>query len=201
MISDSQHNLPIAVTSFVGREHELADIPPRLQSARLLTLTGVGGSGKTRLAIELARRVVEQYRDGVWLVELAQVSDPALVPHRVGAVLSVHENADRPMAPALAAALRGSHVLLVLDNCEHLLDACAALVDLLLRECPALYVLATSREPIGIPGEVGYGVPSLPAPHPDRSSSVADVEKSPAARMFVDRAAAVQPEFALETAG
>ena len=195
--SASHHNLPVAVTSFVGREQELADIPPRLQSARLLTLTGVGGSGKTRLAIELSRRLVEQYRDGVWLVELAQVTDPALVPQRVGSVMSVHESADRLMSRALADALRHSHLLLVLDNCEHLLDACAALLDLLLKECPTLNILATSREPIGIPGEVSYGVPSLAAPDPDLSSSVADVQRSLAARMFVDRAAAVQPDFAL----
>ena len=112
-----------------------------------MTLTGVGGSGKTRLAIEVARRVVEQYPDGVWLVELAQVTDAALVPHRVAAALGVRGTADQSISDALADALRNAQVLLVLDNCEHLLDPCAALADLLLRECPELQILATSREP------------------------------------------------------
>jgi predicted ATPase len=121
----------------------LIDIPLRLQAARLLTLTSVGGSGKTRLCVEVARSVVEQYRHGVWLVEQAQVTDATLVPHRIGGVVGVHETADRTMARALADALRNAQMLLVLDNCEHLLNACAALVDLLLRECPTLQIQAT----------------------------------------------------------
>jgi len=142
------------VTSFVGREEELASVPARLRTAPLLTLTGVGGSGKTRLAIEIARRLVDDYRDGVWLVELAQLTDPTLIPHRVAAVLGGAESADRLLAHAVAEALRDSELLLVIDNCEHLLEGCAALLDLLMRSCPTLRVLATSREPIGIPGEV-----------------------------------------------
>jgi transcriptional regulator with XRE-family HTH domain len=118
--TDRNHNLPMALTSFIGREQELASIPPRLSAARLLTLTGVGGSGKTRLAIELARNMADTYSDGVRLVELAHVSDPALVAHRLAAVLCVQETADRTVEQALADALRDSHVLLVLDNCEHL---------------------------------------------------------------------------------
>jgi len=196
---DTRHNLPAALTSFVGREQELSSIPPRLRAARLLTLSGVGGSGKTRLAVELARRLVQEYRDGVWLVELAQVTDPTLVPHRLAAVLDVEESADRPLEQALAVAHRNSQLLLVLDNCEHLLDACAALVDLLLRECPSLQVLATSREPIGIPGEVTWAVFPLATPDPQVDGSVDKIERSPAVRLFVDRASAAQPSFVLDS--
>jgi transcriptional regulator with XRE-family HTH domain len=194
--SGPHHNLPIGVTSFVGREEELESIPSRLQSAHLLTLTGAGGSGKTRLAIEVARRLVEDYRDGVWLVELAQLADPTLVPHRVAAMLGVQEIASRPLAHALADSLRDSELLLVMDNCEHLLESCAALLDLLMRHCPMLQILATSREPIGIPGEVIYGVSPLASPS-DLSESVVEIERSPAVRLFADRASDVQPSFVL----
>jgi predicted ATPase len=153
-LEERGRGLPVALTSFVGRENELDTIPKRLRAARLVTLTGVGGSGKTRLAIEVARRVSDRYRDGARLVELAQLTDPGLVAHRVAAAIGVQAKPDRPLDLALADALSASERLLVLDNCEHVLDACAVLVDLLLRECPALRVLATSREPIGIPGEV-----------------------------------------------
>ena len=193
-----QNYLPIGLTSFVGREHELASLSARLRTERLLTLVGAGGSGKTRLAIELGHQISEHYRDGVRLVELAQVTDPAVVPHRVAAVLAVQElAADGPLERALAKALRSSHLLLVLDNCEHLLDACAALVDLLLRECAALHVLATSREPIGIPGEITWSVAPLAVPDLHITASVANIERFPAVRLFVDRASAAQPSFAL----
>jgi predicted ATPase/DNA-binding XRE family transcriptional regulator len=195
--AEEHHNLSVSVTSFVGREQELAEVPERLQAGRLLTLTGVGGSGKTRLAIEVARRVVGGYRHGVWLVELAQIADPALVPHRIGAVVGARETADRPIARALVEALRNAHILLVLDNCEHLLDASAMLVDLLLRECPMLQILATSREPIGIPGEISWAVPPLAAPAAALASSFGEIQRSPAVRLFVDRARAAQPHFAL----
>jgi non-specific serine/threonine protein kinase len=194
------HNLPSELTSFVGREQELIDIPARLHSARLMTLTGVGGSGKTRLAIEVAKRSVDEYPDGVWLVELAPVTDAALVPHRVGAAVGVRETADRSISGVLADALHATRVLLVLDNCEHLLDACAALADLLLRDFPELRILATSREPIGIPGELCWPVPPLPAPDVDTPRSAAEIEHSAAVRLFVDRASGVEPGFALSDA-
>jgi non-specific serine/threonine protein kinase len=197
---ERHHNVPSEVTSFVGREQELIDIPTRLHRARLMTLTGVGGSGKTRLAIEVAKRSVDEYPGGVWLVEFAQVTDAALVPHRVAAAVGVRETADRSVSDALADALHNTHLLLVLDNCEHLLDACAALADQLLRECPELRILATSREPIGIPGELGWPVPPLPAPEVDTPRSAAEIEHSAAVRLFVDRAAAVEPRFALSDA-
>ena len=192
-----RHNLPVALTSFVGREQELVNIRERLARERLLTLTGVGGSGKTRLAIEVARSVVERFQDGVWLIELAQVTDPSLVAHRLGAVIGVRETPDRPILRALADALGNAQVLLVLDNCEHVLDASATLVDVLLRECSTLQILATSREPIGIPGEISWPVPPLTVPDSAETTSFAAIESSPAVRLFADRATAVQPRFAL----
>jgi non-specific serine/threonine protein kinase len=197
---ERHHNVPSELTLFIGREQELIDIPARLHSARLMTLTGVGGSGKTRLAIEVARRVVGEYPDGVWLVEFAQLTDAALVSHRVGAAVGVREMADRSISGVLADMLHNRRVLLVLDNCEHLLDACAALADLLLRECPDLRILATSREPIGIPGELSWPVPPLPAPDVATPRSAADIEHSAAVRLFVDRASAVEPGFTLSDA-
>ena len=194
--SARRHNLPVALTSFVGREQEIAAVPVRLRTARLLTLTGVGGSGKTRLGIELARKVLDQYRDGVWLVELAQVLDPALVPDRVAAVVGVQAIADRNLDRRLVETLRESQMLLFVDNCEHVVEACAHLLDLLLRECPALDVLATSREPLGIPGEITWNVAPLATPD-EVSASFAAIDESPAVRMFVARAATALPSFVL----
>src|SRR5688572_13452080 len=165
-----------------------------------MTLTGVGGSGKTRLAVEVARHVVELYPEGVWLVELAQVTDAALVPHRVAAAFGVRSTADQSISDALVDALRNAHALIVLDNCEHLLDPCASLADLVLRECPKLQMLATSREPIGIPGELSWPVPPLLAPEADTPRSAAQIEHSAAVRLFVDRASSVEPRFALSDA-
>ena len=140
---------------------------------------------------------MDHYPDGVWLVELAALADPALVPQTVAAVFNMREMPAQPIATALATALRGRSLLLVLDNCEHLLDACARLVDALLRACPELQVLATSREALGITGEMAWRVPSLPVPDPDELPPLAELEQNPAVRLFVERAAAVQPEFAL----
>jgi predicted ATPase/DNA-binding XRE family transcriptional regulator len=198
------NNLPVPVNSFVGREQDLVEVKARLGAARLLTLTGVGGCGKTRLAIEVGRAVMEGYPDGVWLVELGALIDPALVPYRVGVVLGGSENLERhsPLVQAstvqaLASTLRNRHVLLVLDNCEHLLAACAELVDHMLRACADLQVLATSREPIGIDGEVLWRVPSLALPDPKRAAAAAELGQNPAVKLFVERASAAQPDFTL----
>src|SRR5438105_3586082 len=161
-----KHNLPTPLTSFIGREREQADVQVRLVEARLLTLTGVGGCGKTRLALEVCRAVVDDYENGVWLVKLAPLVDAALVPQTIAAVLEMRETPGQPIADALATALRGGSLLLVLDNCEHLLEPCAQLVDYLLHACPNLRVLATSREALGLTGEIAYRVPSLPVPDP-----------------------------------
>ena len=191
----ARHNLPASISSFVGRERELADVQARLEQARLLTLTGVGGCGKTRLAVEVARAVLRRYPDGVWFVELGPVSDPALVSHSVAAVLRVHEKPGQSTLAALTARLRTRRMLLLLDNCEHLLNACAHLVDALLRDCPDLHVLATSREALGLTGEHAWRVPSLPVPDPRQLPPLAELLNNPAVQLFAARAAAARPNF------
>jgi non-specific serine/threonine protein kinase len=196
-IRNGRHNLPTPLSSFVGREREMADVQARLARARLVTLTGVGGCGKSRLALEVGWAVLEYYPDGVWLVELAALADTALVPQTIAAVFGMRETAAEPIASALAKTLHDQSLLLVLDNCEHLLDACARLVDTLLRACPELRVLATSREALGITGEMAWRVPSLPVPNLQQLQPLTALEQNPAVRLFVERAAAVQPQFTL----
>src|ERR671932_720278 len=134
------HNMPLALTSFIGREREIAEVKRLLAHTRLLTLTGPGGCGKTRLALAVASEVVEQFEDGVWLVELASLSDPDLVGQAVASVLGVHEVPGRSLTETLSEQLGSKEMLLVLDNCEHLLEGCAALADTLLRACPNLRI-------------------------------------------------------------
>jgi predicted ATPase/transcriptional regulator with XRE-family HTH domain len=194
---ERSHNLPSQLSSFVGRSEAISEVRQLLVSARLLTLTGVGGCGKTRLALEVARSMLANYADGVWLVELGPVSDPAAVPHRMGAVLGASESAEQPIVSALASAVSNRPLLLVLDNCEHLLKACATLLNALLRACPVLQVLATSREPIGVDGEVVWRVPSLPFPEHEQRVPLAELRLYPSVRLFVERAAAGHDRFAL----
>jgi non-specific serine/threonine protein kinase len=193
----ARHNLPVPVTSLIGRERELGEVARLLVGARLLTLTGVGGCGKTRFALEVAGTVVEQYPDGVWLVELAPVADPTLVPHLVATAAGVREAAGQTIASALSTALQNRHLLLVLDNCEHVLDACARLVADLLRSCADLQVLATSREALGLTGGVAWRVPSLPVPAASQQYVLARLGANPAVQLIVERATAVQPHFGL----
>src|SRR5436190_23121401 len=143
-------NLPLRRTALIGRERDLSAVRQLVLGAegRLVTLTGAGGSGKTSLALDAARGLVDAFPDGVWLAELAPLSDPALVPQAVGTVFGVREGAGRALLDGLLAYLEPRHLLLVLDNCEHLLDACAALVEALLAHCPDLRVLTTGREPL-----------------------------------------------------
>ncbi|MGH7428711.1 MAG: ATP-binding protein, partial [Candidatus Methylomirabilaceae bacterium] len=145
-------NLPVQLSSFIGRQQEITQIKQLLTGSRLVTLVGPGGMGKTRLALQAAADLVDTFHDGVWLVELAALADPALVPQAVAAVLEVREQPGRALTETLADHLRPKHILLLLDNCEHLVAACAQLADMLLRHCPGLRVLATSREAIGITG-------------------------------------------------
>jgi predicted ATPase len=189
----ARHNLPVEVTSFVGRERELAEIRGLLATTHLLTLTGTGGCGKTRLAVKLGETVLDGFADGVWLVELAPLSDPGLIPHFVATAVGVREIASRDLTAVLVEALRPRRELIILDNCEHLIADCAQLAETLLRGCPHLRIVATSREILGASGETVWRIPSLPVPDPrqlpsaptDRAETVASAD---AVRLFVERA-------------
>ena len=192
-------SLPADLSSFVGRDRELAELGPLLKGSRLLELVGAGGAGKTRLAIEVARRHASDFGDGVCLVDLAGLTDPRLVPQAIASALLVREQARRPLVATLSDRLRDKQLLLVLDNCEHLLAECAAVADAVLRVCAGLTILVTSRTPLGIGGEVVYRVPSLPAP-PLKADPDEDLTRYDAVRLFVDRARAVKPGFRLTSA-
>jgi predicted ATPase/DNA-binding CsgD family transcriptional regulator len=193
-------NLPLQLTSFVGRERELSEARGLMVNSRLLTLTGPGGAGKTRLALELATQVVEHFEDGVWWVELAPISDPNLAPQAVSRVLNVYERPGRPVTEAIVEDLRELEILLVMDNCEHLVGACALLADALVRACPGLGILATSREVLGLAGERNFPVPPLSLPDPGRPQAFESVAEYEAIRLFVERARDVVPGFELTKA-
>jgi non-specific serine/threonine protein kinase len=183
------------VTSFIGREQALGQVETLLARTRLLTIVGTGGMGKTRLALEFAAKENGRYRDGVCLVELAALTDPVLVPRAASSALGLQDIGTRPAAEAVAEYLRGREVLLVLDNCEHLIHACAELADVLIRSCLGLRILATSREVLAVPGEVAWSVPPLSVP-PLRSGVTPEaVESSEAGRLFLDRAFSATPGF------
>ena len=192
-----RHNLPLEISSFVGREKELAEVKQLLEDARLLTLTGSGGCGKTRLALAVARQLVEGFEDGVWLVELAPLADPSLVPQVVASTLGVREQPGRSLTEALSDYLGTKTVLMVLDNCEHLIEACAELAEALLRSCPELRVLATSRAPLRVRGEQEYPVSPLGLPASTRSPAPQEILSSPSGRLFVERTWAASPNFEL----
>lgn len=202
---DAYDNLPLALTSFVGREAEIEEVRGLIRRGRLVTLTGVGGVGKTRLALETARSLSDdfaegsggEFPDGVWLVELDSLAEPSLVAREAASVLGVGERPKREMGRELAAALRDERCLILLDNCEHLLGACAELAEGLLSRCPHLAVLATSREPLGAAGERVWPVPALSVPD---SSSLEAVARSESARLFAERASAASPGFELTEA-
>jgi predicted ATPase/class 3 adenylate cyclase len=194
------NNLPPQLTSFVGREKEMAEIKRLLGGTRLLTLTGAGGSGKTRLALQAAADLLEEFPDGVWFIELATLAEPGLVSQTVASALGVREQTGRAIADTLAEHLKSRTLLLVLDNCEHLLEGCAKLAALLLRSCPGIKLLATSREPLGVVGEVSWSVPPLSVPDPHQTPSgnpVSTWGQTEAVRLFVDRALLSKPDFAL----
>ena len=196
----SDGNLPAEPNSFVGRERDLAELARLLGDVRALTLCGPGGIGKTRLALRLACETVPGYPDGAWLVELADTVDPSLVARKVAAALGVRDERDRPLAETLAVALRPRLMLLILDTCEHVVDACAALVAQLLAGCPGLRVIATSREPLRVRGETVWRVPplELPAAADTADLSAGELAGHEAIRLFADRAAAVRPGFVLD---
>jgi predicted ATPase/DNA-binding CsgD family transcriptional regulator len=191
------HNLPLPVTRFFGREAELAEITQRLAENRLVTLTGPGGVGKTRLALRVAEALLPEHSDGVWFVELAALSDPALVAQQTAATLGLRDQPGQPVIDGLARFLRERRSLIVLDNCEHLLEGCARLCDALLRVCPALRLLVCSREPLAVPGEAILVVPSLPVPSTDQPLSPDNLAAYPSVRLFVDRARLARADYQL----
>ena len=184
-------NLPAEITAFVGRESEVDVVRRMLSERRLVTLTGVGGIGKSRLALEAVRSLVGKMPDGVWLIELASIQDPNSVPARIGAILEIRERPGETMADTLCSALRSRALIIVLDNCEHLIEAVATCVERLLRECRALRVLATSREPMRIHGEHIEQVDPLPtiADSEARVPTLTELSTTPATRLFLIRAA------------
>ncbi len=206
-LTSHPNNLPVQLTTFIGREKEIREVEAHLETERLLTLTGPGGAGKTRLSLQVAADRIERFKHGVWFVELASLSDPSLVPQVVATTLGLHEQPGRILLDLLQDYLRSKQVLLVLDNCEHLIEACAQLANTLLRTAPDLKILTSSREPLGINGETTYPVPSLSFPGDPLSTeasgnanSVEALARFEAVRLFVDRAQRVQPTFAVTPA-
>jgi predicted ATPase/class 3 adenylate cyclase len=197
------NNLPHQLTSFIGRQRELREVRKLLDEHRLVTLTGPGGTGKTRLSLQASADVFDAFADGVWFVEFAPLADAALVPQVVASALDIREEGDRPLLATLAGHVSRRTLLLILDNCEHLVEACARLADGLLRACPNVKIVASSREPLGVDGEIVYRVPSLSLPDP-RSAPLADsLADYEAIRLLVERASAVRRDFAVtaENAG
>ncbi|MGD8394214.1 MAG: tetratricopeptide repeat protein [Candidatus Eiseniibacteriota bacterium] len=190
-------NLPVQLSSFVGRQHERARAAELLEAHRLVSLTGMGGSGKSRLAIEVAAGARERFPDGVWLLELAPLARPELLPGTLATVLGLREERDRPLIQTIAAHLATRRVLLVLDGCEHLLAGCATLAQTLLASCAELKIIATSRENLGVPGEAVFHVSSLALPDPGARRRPQELERFEAVQLFVERARAVRPDFAL----
>jgi predicted ATPase len=190
------NNLPIQLTSFIGRERELTEAKEKLASARLLTFIGPGGTGKTRLSLQLAADLLPTFTDGVWLVELAPLADPSLILQTIASVFGVREQRGMSLMDIVVNYLRAKHLLLILDNCEHLVEACAQLTDQFLHASPNLKIIASSREALGINGETVYRVPSLTLPNQAPASREA-LTQCEAVQLFVERAAAANPKFHL----
>ncbi len=188
-----RHNLPEDLTSFVGRRDEVRHVSELLASSRFVTLTGAGGCGKTRLALRVGSDVANSFADGVWFVDLAPLSDPDLLPNVIARVLELPEGLRASFRDALLEWLRPRNLLLILDNCEHLIDACAGLAETLLRKAPHLRILSTSREGLGVQGETVWPVPSLAVPQHAQHLQLDELLAFDAVRLFVDRAAAVAP--------
>ncbi|MGH3697476.1 MAG: LuxR C-terminal-related transcriptional regulator [Pseudonocardiaceae bacterium] len=194
------NDLPSELSSFIGRNTELTQISGPLQRVRLLTLTGAGGCGKTRLALQAAADAIDRHPEGVWWVELARLEDPTLLPAVVISALGLRDVPGRALLDTLVEHLKNRRALVALDNCEHLLAACAQLVDALLRACPGLTILATSRAPLGVSGETTWRVPSLSLPTEPQREPIKGLRQSDAVALFIDRATQVHPHFTLTSA-
>jgi predicted ATPase/class 3 adenylate cyclase len=192
------HNLPMQLTSFIGRESEITDIQNLLAADRLVTLIGPGGAGKTRLALQAAAELSGELAQGVWFVDLTPLADPELVPQAVASVLNVREEGQRQLLDTLSDYLSDKTLLLILDGCEHLVESCARLADALLRICPGLRILTTSREALRISGEMTYPVLPLEIPDPQHLPLTENLSQYDAVRLFIDRAVAVSPAFKVD---
>jgi predicted ATPase/DNA-binding SARP family transcriptional activator len=190
-------NLPTPLTSFVGRETEVADVKAGLSRARLVTLLGPGGSGKTRLALRVAAEVTPEFPEGVWFIDLAPLTDPSLIPRAVATVLGVKEQSRRPLVDTLVESLKPQRVLLILDNCEHLTQSCADLCIALLQACPELRLLTTTREALKVHGEMKWSVPPLALPEKPARPSLDKLSQYDAVQLFVERARLSRPAFRL----
>jgi predicted ATPase len=191
------NNLPTQLTSFIGREKELADIQKLLSDTHILTLIGPGGTGKTRLSIQVASALLDRFPDGLWLVELAPILDPLLIPRFTALTMGLRDEPQRPVVDMLCDYLRGKKMLIILDNCEHLVDACARMADKILHAASDVRILASSREALGIGGEVTYRVPSLGLPDVHHLPAVESLNQYEAVRLFIDRARSAVPSFSV----
>ena len=194
-VNEIPNNLPFQATSFIGRERELTDVSQMLGTARLLTLLGMGGLGKTRLSLQVAAEQTHQFPDGVWFLDLAPISDAGLILGETAQTLGVRQEPDRPLLQTLCAHLKSQRALLILDNCEHVIKVSAQMASAILKVAPHVRILASSREPLRAPGEQCY--PVLPLPVPSRGDSVEALSRSTAVRLFVDRARLHKPDFTL----
>lgn len=191
------NNLPLQLTSFIGREDELAALTARLQTTRLITLAGTGGVGKTRFAIQIGGDVADDYSDGVWFVELAAITDPELVPAVVASALNIRDSQHRTVAESIVTSLGTKRALLILDNCEQVIEAAAKLAGTILQTCPNARIIATSRQALGITGEWIHRVPSLSLPTSTRGLTARDAVRYGAIALFVERATASNDQFSL----
>jgi predicted ATPase/class 3 adenylate cyclase len=190
-----RHNLPAQTTSFIGREKEMAEIKQALEKHRLVTLTGSGGTGKTRLSLQVAAGLVEQYPDGVWFIELAPLTDPDLIPQTMLSVLGVSKQQGKSALQSLTDHVHDKKLLFILDNCEHLIEACAKIADILLSDSQVLKILASSREALGVKGEMAWHVPSLSLPDIKQLPTIEQLSQYEAVRLFIERASLAQQHF------
>jgi len=194
------NNLPLQVNTFIGREQEVEEVKQLVATTRLVTLIGCGGSGKSRLALQVAAEMVDGYRDGTWLVELAALRDPNRVASTIAATLGCREEPGKAVGQTLTEYLKSRNLLLVLDNCEHLLLGCGEVINGILRSCSNVHILATSREPLTIAGESAYRVPSLRVPPAEEPETAANVTQYDSVRLFIDRATLCSPSFTVTDA-
>jgi len=195
-----QHNLPAQMTSFIGREKEIAEIKQALSEHRLVTLTGSGGTGKTRLSLQVAADLLDQFPDGVWFIELAPLTNPELIPKSILSVFHIAEVQDQTALESLTIYIREKKLLLLLDNCEHLIEASARIAETLLNGAQGLTILASSREALGVKGEAAWYMPSLALPDIKHLSNIEGLSQYASVRLFIDRAILVQPHLSLTNA-